>query len=111
MNEPEPQFLYLTTTGRITGRPHEIEIWFVGHNGRYYLVSEKREQADWVRNLLHQPAVTFRVGDHTHQGHARPIHPEQEPDLAAAVSTRMDAKYEWSNGLIVELSPVRKVPD
>ena len=22
------QFCYLTTTGRVTGRPHEVEIWF-----------------------------------------------------------------------------------
>jgi hypothetical protein len=27
------QFLYVTTTGRRTGNPHEIEIWF-GTNGR-----------------------------------------------------------------------------
>jgi deazaflavin-dependent oxidoreductase (nitroreductase family) len=107
MAEQAEQFLYLTTTGRITGRLHEIEIWFVEHNGRYYLVSEMRERADWVRNILHQPAVTFRVGDQSWQGHARPIYPEQEPELVAAVSAKMDAKYEWSNGLIIELSPLQ----
>jgi deazaflavin-dependent oxidoreductase (nitroreductase family) len=106
MVEQAEQFLYLTTTGRVTGRPHEIEIWFVEHDGRYYLVSEMRERADWVRNILRRPAVTFRVGNRTWQGHARPIYPEQEPELAAAVSAKMDAKYEWSNGLIVELLPL-----
>jgi hypothetical protein len=24
----DEEFCYLTTTGRVTGRPHEIEIWF-----------------------------------------------------------------------------------
>src|SRR5687767_12293345 len=98
MEEQEPQFLYLTTSGRKTGRPHEIEIWFVAHDGRYYLVSEKREGADWVRNILSQPAVTFRVGEASWQGQARPVDPVVEPELAAAVSAKMDAKYEWSNG-------------
>lgn len=104
------QFLYLTTTGRITGRPHEIEIWFVAHDGRYYLVSEKREQADWVRNILRQPAVTFRVGAERWEGVGRPVYPEGEAELVAAVSDKMEAKYGWSEGLIVELNPVRKEP-
>lgn len=26
-----PEYLYLTTIGRRTGSPHEIEIWFVGY--------------------------------------------------------------------------------
>ncbi len=28
----EPPYLYLTTTGRRSGNPHEIEIWFVAHD-------------------------------------------------------------------------------
>jgi len=27
-------FLYLTTRGRRSGRPHQIEIWFAAHDGR-----------------------------------------------------------------------------
>ena len=33
----EPEFLYLTTTGRRSGQPREIEIWFTSRDGRYYL--------------------------------------------------------------------------
>ena len=32
--------LHLTTTGRRTGAPREIEIWFVVHRGRLYLFAE-----------------------------------------------------------------------
>ena len=32
------------------------------------------------------------------------IENEAEPQLAQAVSALMDEKYNWSNGLIVELS-------
>ncbi len=38
MNKDE-QFCYLTTTGRKTGRPHTIEIWFGFANDTFYLLS------------------------------------------------------------------------
>ena len=28
LSPPDPQFCYVTTRGRVTGKPHEIEIWF-----------------------------------------------------------------------------------
>ncbi|MBP8972502.1 MAG: nitroreductase family deazaflavin-dependent oxidoreductase [Anaerolineae bacterium] len=102
----EPLYLYLTTTGWRSGSPHRIEIWFVAHDGRYYLVSEKREQSHWVQNIRRNPAVTFHVEDKAFAGTGRIVDPAQEPELAAAVSALMDAKYEWSDGLIVELAPI-----
>jgi len=101
----EAQYLYLTTTGWRSGNLHTIEIWFVAHDGRYYLVSEKHEQSHWVQNIRHNPAVTLRVGEITCPGTGRIVDPAQEPGLAAVVSALMDAKYEWSDGLIVELTP------
>jgi len=101
----EEQYLYLTTTGWKTGNPHTIEIWFVARDGRYYIVSEHRERSHWVQNIRHNPAVTFRVGTATFRGIGRVVDREAEPDLAAAVSALMDAKYDWSDGLIVELTP------
>jgi len=107
--ENEEQYLYLTTTGWKTGNPHTIEIWFVAHDGSYYMVSEHREQSHWVQNIRHNPAVTFRVGTATFRGKGRAIDPASEPGLAAAVSALMEAKYEWSDGLIVELTPEEPV--
>ena len=53
------QFCYLTTTGRITGRPHEIEIWFAfppdPASTTLYLMAGGRERSDWVKNLLQNP--------------------------------------------------------
>jgi len=102
------EFFYLTTTGRKSGNLHQIEIWFVEHNGCYYIVSEPREQADWVQNILANPAVTFSIGSRSaaqSDGIARPIDPAAEPELAATVSALMHAAYEWSDGLIVEIKP------
>jgi deazaflavin-dependent oxidoreductase (nitroreductase family) len=103
--EDAHNYLYLTTTGWKSGKPHEIEIWYVSYEGAYYLVSEWREKSHWVQNIQGNPAVSFRVGDQNFQGKGRVIDNEAEPALAAAVSAKMDTKYEWSDGLIVELRP------
>lgn len=58
-------FCYLTTTGRVTGRPHTIEIWFAGDGGVLYLLAGGGDRADWVRNLQHDAAVAVRLGDVT----------------------------------------------
>ena len=106
MKGMEPEFLYVTTTGWKSGKPHEIEIWFVAHEDCYYIVSEMLDRSHWVQNIQHNSAVTFRVGENVYQGTGRIIDRGTEPELAAAVSRLMDQKYEWSDGLIVELRPV-----
>ena len=35
----DEDFCYLTTRGRVTGRPHEIEIWFAVDGDTVYLLS------------------------------------------------------------------------
>ena len=101
---PCPVYLYLTTTGRVTGQPREIEIWFTEQGGHFYLVAE-RERANWVRNIQSQPQVKVRVGDAEINAIARVVHDDREPQLAATVKALFDAKYGWSDGLIVELTP------
>jgi deazaflavin-dependent oxidoreductase (nitroreductase family) len=104
----QPQFLYLTTTGRKSGKPHQIEIWFVMRDGCYYLIHEGDTYGDWQRNIFNDPKVTFSVGSRDAapiDGTGREVDPSQEPELAAAVRGLMDAKYQWSNGSIMELKP------
>jgi deazaflavin-dependent oxidoreductase (nitroreductase family) len=99
------RFLYLTTTGRVSGQPRTIEIWFVERTGRYYIIAERREAAQWVQNLERDPAVRFRVGARGEEGPPVPAKARtvREPDLIAAVSSLMNAKYGWSDGLVVEI--------
>jgi deazaflavin-dependent oxidoreductase (nitroreductase family) len=98
-------FLYLTTIGRRSGVPREIEIWFVEHAERFYVIAEHRERANWVRNIGADPHVRVTVGARQFAGVARPVDDDREPELARGVKTLFDAKYGWSDGLIVELSP------
>ena len=71
MTAGEAEFLYLTTTGRRSGQPREIEIWFTRHEGRYYLIAEHRDEANWVQNLRANPQVNIRVAASSMQGTAR----------------------------------------
>jgi deazaflavin-dependent oxidoreductase (nitroreductase family) len=97
----------LTTTGRRSGRPREIEIWFTQLGGRYYLVAEHRERAQWVKNLKVVPRVAVRVGRRTFGALARVVDAKAEPDLARAVKKLSEKKYGWGHGLVVELAPAR----
>jgi deazaflavin-dependent oxidoreductase (nitroreductase family) len=105
MSSAPPEFIYITTTGWKSGNPHTIEIWYVERAGRYYAVSEHREKSHWVQNIRHNPAIMLRVGTTTYRGMGRPLDPAAEPALVEAVAALMQAKYEWSNGLIVEFTP------
>jgi deazaflavin-dependent oxidoreductase (nitroreductase family) len=102
-----PEFLYLTTTGRKTGQPREIEIWFAAYEGCYYICAEGREKANWVQNIQHNLAVTFWVEGRIYQGKGRSLDSNVDAELWAAVAERFDAKYQWSDGLMVELCPKR----
>ena len=70
-------FCYLTTIGRVTGKPHQIEIWFVMQNNSVYLMSGSH-RSDWVKNLLKDSNVTVRIAKHHFKGRARLVNSEQE---------------------------------
>lgn len=90
------QYVYLTTTGRRTGRPHTIEIWYAVHAGRIYLMAGNRERADWVRNLVREPRVLLRVGNSTCEALARLV---EEPEEDALARRLLAAKYQgWREG-------------
>ena len=51
----------------MTGKQRQIEIWFVKYEDKYYVISERREKAHWVQNIIHDPKVSFTVGDKKNQ--------------------------------------------
>jgi len=78
----EERYCYLTTTGRITGKPHEIEIWFSCKDNTLYLLSQGMDRSDWVKNLLKNPSVTLCIREKTFQATARLVE-DKEEELAA----------------------------
>jgi deazaflavin-dependent oxidoreductase (nitroreductase family) len=91
------QYCYLTTTGRRSGEPREIEIWFGLIGSTFYLLSgsgedERGPKAHWVRNILAQPRVSVRVGDETFAATGRVV--ERGTDEDAAARALVVPKYE-----------------
>ena len=89
-------YCYVTTTGRVSGRPHEIEIWFGINENSLYLLSGGRESSDWVKNMRVNSSVTVRIGEHSFSGKARFTLDAQEENNARHT---LAAKYQgWREG-------------
>ena len=77
----DEEYCYLTTTGRITGKPHQIEIWFGLNEKTIYLLSGD-SKSDWVKNLLKNPSVTVRIAKQLFHVKARLVTDEKEEMMA-----------------------------
>ncbi len=77
----EESFCYLTTTGRRSGRPHTIEIWFALVGATLYMLSGGRDRSDWVKNIQNEPKVSVRIKDMTMPGRARLVSDAEEDAL------------------------------
>ena len=78
-------YCYLTTTGRRSGRPHRIEIWYVAEGDTLYLLAGGGRGSDWVRNLEAEPAVSVDLGAETRTGRARILEGGDEEQRARAL--------------------------
>jgi deazaflavin-dependent oxidoreductase (nitroreductase family) len=103
MNSSADRFLYLTTTGRKTGLPREIEISFVEFDARLYILAEHGYKAHWVRNILANPQVHVRIGNQQWQGTARVLAPHNDADTYLKVRELSRQKNGWGDGLPVEI--------
>lgn len=91
----DDDFCYLTTTGRVTARPHTIEIWFALDGATLYMLSGGRERADWVKNLQRDPEVAVRLRDRQYSGWARVVEGGDEDRRARELVVR---KYQPRSG-------------
>jgi deazaflavin-dependent oxidoreductase (nitroreductase family) len=75
-------YCYLTTTGRHTGSPHRVEIWFAIGGANVYILSGGGDHSDWVRNLMISPEVVVEIGDVKRTTKARVVTDPTEDALA-----------------------------
>ena len=93
----DDDFCYLTTRGRRTGRPHEIEIWFALDGETLYLLSGGGERSDWVRNLRADSAVAVRLRDNTYDATARVVDEGEESERGRMlVFDKYQPRYDGS---------------
>jgi deazaflavin-dependent oxidoreductase (nitroreductase family) len=89
-------FAYLTTTGRRTGRPHRIEIWFAIENGVVYMLSGGGDSADWVQNIKKDGTIRVQIGTRSVSAKARIVRAGREDQRAREL---LDEKYMgWKAG-------------
>lgn len=91
----------LVTFGRLTGRPHTVEIWFGVMDGCVYVISGNGTGADWFQNLVADPRVSIRLGGVDHAGRASVV---TDPEERHRCGGLMGAKYVWEGDPAIGLT-------
>lgn len=61
----------IVTTGRRTGQPHEVTVWFAREGETLWLRTDR--SADWLRNLERDPRCRIRIGGVVLDGVREPV--------------------------------------
>ena len=80
----------LTTTGRRSGQPRQITIWFATAGDVVYMLAGGRDEAHWVRNIEADPVVRVEILRRTFAGRGRAIEGEDDDPIAREA---VGAKY------------------
>jgi deazaflavin-dependent oxidoreductase (nitroreductase family) len=90
------QYCYLTTKGRVSGKPHRIEIWFGVEGNSIFLLSGGGEESDWLKNLRVEPKIQVRIAKKQFSGVAQVV----DDAGTDAMARRLLATkyYGWSEG-------------
>lgn len=106
------EYCYLTTRGRVTGNPHEIEIWFVVHENALYLMSGGMDRSDWVKNLIKEPTVSLRIAGQIIPALARVGAKKEEEQIRNLMADKYKEREadgslsEWAQtALVVKFTP------
>ena len=99
--------LYLTTTGRVSGLPRQIEIWFVESGEKLYLLAEHFQRAHWVQNIQRDAKIKIRIGNCEWRATGRVLDPEGNREQWELAQELFRQKYGWGDGLPVEIADLR----
>lgn len=96
----------LTTTGRRTGEPRKIKIWFAAVGDVVFMLAGGRDDAHWVRNIQANPVVRVEIQRRTFEGRGRAVEGEADDPVARDA---LAAKYgtKWLAKWLRESLPVR----
>ncbi len=82
--------IYITVTGRKSGRSISLPIWFVWEEGKLYLLPVKGSDTQWYKNILKNPAMRIEAGGAEAELKATPV---TEPKQVSSVIEKFRAKY------------------
>jgi deazaflavin-dependent oxidoreductase (nitroreductase family) len=87
-------YCYLTTTGRRSGKGHEIEMWYARDGDTLYLLAGAGRSSDWVRNIESDHRVGVRLGDDRHDAVGRILDAASDSEEAERARTLVFDKYQ-----------------
>jgi deazaflavin-dependent oxidoreductase (nitroreductase family) len=82
--------IYITVTGRKSGRTISLPIWFVWEDGKLYLLPVKGSDTQWYKNILKKPAMRIEAGGAEAELKVTPV---TEPKQVSSVIEKFRAKY------------------
>src|SRR5580693_4906037 len=63
----------ITVTGRKSGRPISVPVWFVLEDGKLYLLPVSGSDTQWYKNVLKNPSLRIDAGGDAAELRAVPI--------------------------------------
>jgi len=84
----------ITVTGRKSGRPISIPVWFVLEDGKLYLLPVNGSDTQWYKNVLKNPSIRIDAGADAAELRAVPV---TDPKQVASVVEKFRAKYGASD--------------
>lgn len=99
-------YCYITTAGRVTGKPHTVEIWFALVGSTSYVLAGSGHGADFVKNAKRQPDVSVRIADQQFSATARTsVQGDEESNARRLVYDKYAPSYsdldEWRDTALV----------
>src|SRR5579864_7719223 len=80
----------ITVTGRKSGRPISIPVWFVLEDDKLYLLPVQGSDTQWYKNVLKNPAIRIAAGGAKAELKAVPT---TDPKQVSSVVEKFRAKY------------------
>ena len=94
------EFCYITTVGRVSGKPHTIEIWFTARESSIFVLAGGGMDADFVQNVLSDPSAVVKIGDRAFRGNGRLANGEESifarAMIPAKYAHRESGLEEWA---------------
>ena len=101
----------ITTTGRKSGEPKRIEIWFLNIDNRIFITGTPGPR-DWYANLLSDGSMTFHLKESAQADLAAHASPVTDPDTRRMVLTHMVAQWyrqQVDVGTLIDSAPMVEV--
>ena len=80
----------ITVTGRKSGRPISIPVWFVLEGDKLYLLPVQGSETQWYKNALKNPSIQIESSGEKAELKVTPI---TDPKQVASVAEKFRAKY------------------